>query len=94
MIATIVAPLRLAVCSEVSIRGWLVPGFWPKMKIAFAVSRSCRWTEPLPEPMTSVSATPEDSWHRLLQSGRLLVPKRRTNSWYRNAASFDVRPEV
>ena len=28
------------------------------------------------------------------QSGRLLVPNWRTNSWYRNAASLLVRPEV
>ena len=27
------------------------------------------------------SAAPRDSWHMLEQSGRLLVPKRRTNSW-------------
>jgi hypothetical protein len=28
------------------------------------------------------------------QSVKLFVPKRRANSWYMNAASFEVRPEV
>jgi hypothetical protein len=51
-------------------------------------------TVPLPMPMVSVSAAPEDSWHMLEQSGRLLVPSPRTSSWYRKAASFEVRPEV
>ena len=32
-------------------------------------------------PMVSTSAEPEDSWHMLEQSGRLLVPKARTKSW-------------
>jgi hypothetical protein len=35
----------------------------------------------LPIPIDSVSAEPEDSWHMLEQSGRLLVPKQRTSSW-------------
>ena len=35
-----------------------------------------------------------DSWHMFEQSGRLLVPKWRASSWYRNAASLLVRPEV
>ena len=35
-----------------------------------------------------------DSWHMFEQSGRLLVPNCRTKSWYRNAASFEVRPDV
>ena len=38
-------------------------------------------TEPLPMPIESVSAAPEDSWHMLEQSGRLLVPKLRTSNW-------------
>ncbi|CKS76668.1 Uncharacterised protein [Mycobacterium tuberculosis] len=38
-------------------------------------------TEPFPIPIESVSAAPEDSWHMLEQSGRLLVPKERTSSW-------------
>ncbi len=37
-------------------------------------------TEPLPMPIESVSAVPEDSWHMFEQSGRLLVPKLRTSN--------------
>ena len=37
-------------------------------------------TEPLPMPIASINAVPDDSWHMLEQSGRLLVPKLRTNS--------------
>ena len=84
----------LAFSREVSIRGWLVPGFWPKMRITSARSKSSSLTEPLPIPRVSLSATPLDSWHMLEQSGRLLVPNFRTKSWYRNAASLLVRPEV
>ncbi len=51
-------------------------------------------TEPLPMPMVSASAVPDDSWHMFEQSGMLLVPNDRIINWYRNAASFDVRPEV
>ena len=36
---------------------------------------------PLPTPIVLDSATPDDSWHMLEQSGRLLVPKRRASSW-------------
>ncbi len=75
-------------------RGWLVPGFWPKMKIASAFSKSCSDTVPLPTPICLFSAVPDDSWHMFEQSGKLLVPYSRTNSWYRNAASLEVRPEV
>ena len=35
----------------------------------------------LPMPMDSASAMLVDSWHMLEQSGRLLVPNARTNSW-------------
>ena len=38
-------------------------------------------TDPLPIPIASASATEVDSWHMFEQSGRLLVPKARTNSW-------------
>ena len=79
--AMIRAPFRLAFSSAVSIRGWLVPGFWPAITISFASWMSARVTEPLPMPMTSASATDVDSWHMLEQSGRLLVPKARTKSW-------------
>jgi hypothetical protein len=34
------------------------------------------------------------SWHMFEQSGKLLVPYMRTNSWYRKAASLLARPEV
>ena len=38
-------------------------------------------TDPLPIPIEWASAAPLDSWHMFEQSGRLLVPKRRTISW-------------
>ena len=43
--------------------------------------RSSSSTLPLPMPIVCVSADPRDSWHMFEQSGRLLVPKRRTMSW-------------
>ena len=92
--AMIFPPRCLIFSSEVSIRGWLVPGFWPTTSTRSACSRSGSDTEPLPTPMVSLSAEPEDSWHMFEQSGRLFVPKLRTISWYRNAASLLVRPEV
>ena len=79
--AMIRAPFFLAISSAVSIRGWLVPGFWPAITISSAWCTSSRDTEPLPMPIVSASATEVDSWHMLEQSGRLLVPKARTNSW-------------
>ena len=78
--ATISAPLRLAACSELSMRGWLVPGFWPKIKMASDRSKSCRVTVPLLMPMVALRAAPLDSWHMFEQSGRLLVPNRRAIS--------------
>ena len=51
-------------------------------------------TVPLPMPIVRPRATPLDSWHMFEQSGRLLVPSARTNSWYTNAASLLVRPDV
>ena len=62
-------------------RGWLVPGFWPATMISSAAWTSSRVTVPLPMPIVSPSATPLDSWHMFEQSGRLLVPNARTNSW-------------
>ena len=88
------APFFLAFSSALSMRGWFVPGFCPATKMRPAVSRSFRLTEPLPMPMVSTRADPEDSWHMFEQSGRLLVPTPRTSSWYTNAASFEVRPDV
>lgn len=78
--AMICAPLPLAFSRIDSIRGWLVPGFCPAITIRSASTRSSTVTEPLPMPMDSVSAVPEDSWHMFEQSGRLLVPKLRTSS--------------
>ena len=92
--ATMRQSRRAALRSSPSMRGWLVPGFCPNTKIASARSKSSSTTEPLPLPICSVSAIPDGSWHMFEQSGRLLVPYARTKSWYRNAASFEVRPEV
>ena len=75
------APLDLASSSADSIRGWLVPGFCPTTRISLAWWMSSRLTEPLPMPIVWPSADPDDSWHMLEQSGRLLVPKARTKSW-------------
>ena len=90
----IFAPAFLAFSRAESIRGWLVPGFWPATMIRSAWWMSSRETLPLPMPMVSVRAEPEDSWHMLEQSGRLLVPNSRAKSWSRKAASLLVRPEV
>ena len=70
----ILAPFSLAFTRVESMRGWLVPGFCPAMRIRSACSRSGTDTEPLPIPMLSTSALPDDSWHMLEQSGMLLVP--------------------
>ena len=88
------APARLASLSAVSILGWLVPGFWPTTIIRSALVKSSRVTVPLPIPMESPKATPDDSWHMFEQSGRLLVPNLRANSCHRKAASLLVLPEV
>ncbi len=81
LIARILAPFFLAISRAVSIRGWLVPGFCPITTISSAWWMSSRVTDPLPMPMTSASAMPEDSWHMFEQSGRLFVPYARANSW-------------
>ena len=92
--ATTLPPLSLHSFSADSIRGWLVPGFCPTTKISSASWMSSRDTVPLPMPMVGFSAEPEDSWHMFEQSGRLLVPRDRANSWYMKAVSLAVRPEV
>ena len=79
--ATMTAPCCFAFSSEVSIRGWFVPGFCPAIRMRPAVSMSTSVTEPLPMPMVSPSAAPLDSWHMFEQSGRLFVPSARANSW-------------
>ncbi len=78
---TMRAPFVTARCSAVNMRGWFVPGFWPTTTMSSAASKSSSVTEPLPRPSVSPSADPLDSWHMLEQSGRLLVPSSRTNSW-------------
>ena len=62
-------------------RGWLVPGFWPITMIRSACAKSSYAMVDLPMPIVSSIAVPVDSWHMFEQSGRLLVPKARTNSW-------------
>ena len=73
-------PFDFAFCNAVSIRGAFVPGFCPIIMITSASSKSSSFTEPLPIPKDSPSATPLLSWHMLLQSGKLFVPYARTKS--------------
>ena len=61
LIDTITAPRFFACSSDVSILGWLVPGFCPKINIKSACLKSSRVTEPLPVPRVSVRAVPLDS---------------------------------
>ncbi|MNT00340.1 hypothetical protein D3C72_1347680 [compost metagenome] len=91
---TMRAPRLWASRSSASMRGWLVPGFCPKMKIASAHSKSCSETVPLPTPICGRMPLPLGSWHMFEQSGKLFVPYWRTNSWYKNAASLLARPDV
>jgi len=76
------------------IRGWLVPGLWPMEMISSQRSKSSSETVPLPTPIDFGRPTLVASWHMFEQSGKLLVPYSRTKIWNRNAASFEVRPEV
>jgi hypothetical protein len=94
LMCTSAAPRRSASASQVSIRGALVAALSPISQIASAASQSSRSTVPLPVPSAAVSARPLASWHMFEQSGRLLVPNSRTQSWYRNVASLLSRPEV
>ena len=57
-------------------RGLLVPGFCPMIKIASACAKSVSSTVPLPIPMLSGRPTLVGSWHMFEQSGKLFVPKR------------------
>ena len=57
-----------------SMRGLLVPTFWPKKKMQSVCSKSSSITVPTGTPMLSGSATEVLSWHMLELSGRLLVP--------------------
>ena len=75
-------PRRAACCSVVSMRGWLVPGFWPMTKITSALLEVLELHRALADADRLAAApTPLDSWHMFEQSGRLLVPNWRTNSW-------------
>ena len=78
LIATIGTPRRAASRSDVIILGLLVPGFWPITKIASVASKSSSNTVPLPMPILAARPTLVASWHMFEQSGKLLVPKRRT----------------
>ena len=50
-------------------------------KIASPWSKSSSVTVPLPTPIDSGRPTLVASWHMFEQSGKLLVPNSRTNSW-------------
>jgi hypothetical protein len=75
------APLAFDLSGTDSIRGWLVPGFCPAMRIRSACSRSVTGTDPFPIPIICASADPDDSWHMFEQSGMLLVPNARIINW-------------
>ncbi len=55
------APFFLASLNAVNILGWLVPGFCPTTIIRSAELKSSKVTVPLPIPIDSFKATPEDS---------------------------------
>ena len=80
LMATILPPRSETSRKVPNIRGWLVPGLCPKLKIASAISKSSKVTVPLPKPIESRKPTLVVSWHILEQSGKLLVPKERTKS--------------
>ena len=73
--------MRFASSSAPSIRGWFVPGFWPITMIRSDFAKSSYAMVDFPMPSVSSIAVPVDSWHMFEQSGRLLVPNARTNSW-------------
>ena len=77
---TISMPRRRASCSWCSIRGLLVPTFWPKKKMASVCSKSSRRTVPIGTPMVFARATDVLSWHMFELSGRLLQPYIRASS--------------
>ena len=77
-----------AVAAEATARR-ATPDLFARYTVAELAQQSDFWLEDqgrLTQPLAS--------WHMLEQSGKLLVPYWRTNSWYRNAASLLVRPEV
>ena len=75
-------PRSLHSCSGCSIRGLLLPGFWPKNRMHSVCAKSSSVVVPTGTPMLSGSATEVVSWHMLELSGRLLLPYSRA-SWYR-----------
>lgn len=81
LIETMAAPRLAASRSSPSMRGWLVAGFWPKIISRSACSKSSSVTVPLPTPTVAGSPRLVASWHMFEQSGKLLVPKRRTSNW-------------
>ena len=91
---TMLPPRRAHSRSSPSMRGWLVAGFWPKMRMVSASSKSARVTMPLPMPTVAGKPRLVASWHMLEQSGKLFVPYRRAISWYKKAASLLARPDV
>ncbi|MCY1523850.1 hypothetical protein D9M68_587590 [compost metagenome] len=74
---------REASCSVPIMRGWFVPGLWPIEMISSHWSKSSSDTVPLPMPIERGRPTLVGSWHMFEQSGKLLVPYSRANSWYR-----------
>ena len=71
---TISTPRFRASSSWCSIRGLLVPTFWPKKKIVSVCSKSSSRTVPIGAPIVFGNATDVLSWHMLELSGRLLLP--------------------
>ncbi len=68
-------------CNVPIMRGWLVPGLWPKEKINRNGRNPPASTVPLPTPIDCGRPTLVASWHMLEQSGKLLVPYSRANNW-------------
>ena len=72
-------PRSAASCNGCSMRGELLPGFWPKKKMQSVCAKSSSVTVPTGTPILAGSATDVVSWHMLLLSGRLLLPYSRAN---------------
>ena len=76
-------PRSLACCSGCSMRGLLLPGFWPKNRMQSVWAKSSSVTVPTGTPMLIGKATDVVSWHMLELSGRLLLPYSRASRAYR-----------
>ncbi len=82
LIATIRAPRRLRLLERAQHARVVGAGVLADDQQQVGVRRCPRARPmPLPMPIVSVRAQPLDSWHMFEQSGRLLVPKLRANSW-------------